>query len=111
MGAYFGVFKDSVGGYRFNLHAANGEKILHSEGYSSRSACLDGINSVKTNSTVSDNFETYFDHGGKPRFRLRARNGEIIGHSEAYESISGCNTGIASVMRNAPIADIRDLGE
>ncbi len=108
MGAYFDMFLDSAGEFRFNLHASNGEKILHSEGYVSKSGCLNGIDSVRTNSTSGDNFETFKDTAGKYRFRLRARNGEIIGQSEAYESIAGCSSGIASVMRNAPVAEIRD---
>ena len=31
-------------------------------------------------------FELYTDSAGKFRFRLKARNGEIIASSEAYES-------------------------
>ena len=54
-------------------------------------------------------FEIYCDAAGKFRFRLRASNGEIIAASEAYESKSGCQNGIASVKKNAPIAVIQDL--
>jgi uncharacterized protein YegP (UPF0339 family) len=108
MGANFGVFRDSAKEFRFNLHAPNGEKILHSEGYSSKIGCLSGIVSVKANSPSLENYDTYKDSAGKHRFRLRARNREIIGHSEAYESLQGCNFGISSVMRNAPVAEIID---
>jgi len=109
MGAYFKLLKDAAGEYRFNLHAPNHEKILHSEGYSQKAGCLNGIASVRAHSADSSNFETYTDGAGKYRFRLRARNHEIIGHSEAYESAAGCQNGIASVMRNAPTAEIIDI--
>ena len=36
------------------------------------------------------------------RFRLKAGNGEIILHSEGYETKQSCENGIASVKDNAP---------
>tara|TARA_Y100000590_G_scaffold440538_1_gene566051 strand:- start:178 stop:492 length:315 start_codon:yes stop_codon:yes gene_type:complete len=46
-------------------------------------------------------FEIYKDKAGKHRFRLRARNGEIICASQAYASRSSCRKGIKSVATNA----------
>lgn len=43
-----------------------------------------------------------FRSGSEYRFRLRARNGEIILASEGYVSKQGCLNGIASVKQNAP---------
>ena len=43
----FEWFKDKAGKYRFRLKAANGEIILVGEGYSSKEALLNGIESVK----------------------------------------------------------------
>jgi uncharacterized protein YegP (UPF0339 family) len=54
-------------------------------------------------------FEIYRDTSGKFRFRLRAANNQIIAASEAYETKTGCNNGIQSVMKNAPKATVRDL--
>jgi hypothetical protein len=108
MGAYFKVFKDAAGEFRFNLHAPNGERILHSEGYSQKAGCINGIESVRTHSTSRTNFDEFVDAAGKYRFRLRAKNYEIIGHSEAYETAQSRQVGIESVMRNAPIATIID---
>jgi len=51
-------------------------------------------------------FEIYTDKAGKCRWRLKAANGEIIAASEAYESEASCKNGIASVKKNAPIAEI-----
>lgn len=42
-------------------------------------------------------------------YRLRAANGEIIGRSETYTSISARETGIAAVKKDAPGAPIEDL--
>ena len=51
-------------------------------------------------------FEVYADVAGKCRWILKATNGEIIATSEAYESEAACKNGIASVKKNAPIAEI-----
>lgn len=48
-------------------------------------------------------FQIFKDSAGEFRFRLRARNGEIIlRSSEGYVSKQGCKGGIASVKVNAP---------
>ena len=54
-------------------------------------------------------FELYKDKAEKFRFRLVAANGETIAVSEAYESKAGVKNGIASVKKNAPVANIVDL--
>jgi uncharacterized protein YegP (UPF0339 family) len=42
------------------------------------------------------------------KFNLKASNGEIIAHSEVYSSLGSCKKGIASVIKNAPIAPVED---
>lgn len=41
-------------------------------------------------------------------FVLKAGNGEIICRSEVYNSKAACDTGIASVQRNAPVAAVEN---
>ena len=107
-------------GIKFDLKAGNGEVIATSEVYESKAACLNGIESVKKNAAAAnvedqtvENFETvvhpkfemYKDKAGEYRFRLKARNGEVIAVSEGYTSKAGCENGIASVKKNAPEAE------
>jgi uncharacterized protein YegP (UPF0339 family) len=54
-------------------------------------------------------FEVYKDKAGEFRFRLKAENGETIAISEGYTTKSACKNGIASVKRNAPVAEIVEL--
>ncbi|MBE7412896.1 MAG: YegP family protein [Leptospiraceae bacterium] len=54
MSAKFEVYKDKAGEYRFRLKAGNGEVIAVGEGYSSKKACLNGIESVKKNAPVAE---------------------------------------------------------
>ena len=42
------------------------------------------------------------------KFDLKAGNGEVIATSEVYESEAACKNGIASVARNAPVANVEN---
>lgn len=92
--------------FQFNLIADNNEIILTSEGYSSRSGCENGILSVKENSVLDEAFDRNTSSNGKPYFNLKARNSQVIGTSQMYESLAAMEKGIESVMRNAPSASV-----
>jgi len=92
--------------YYFSLKADNGQKILASEGYTTKAACNNGIDSVKTNSKDDSKYDRKKSTNGKHYFNLKATNGQIIGTSEMYESEAGRENGIASVKSNAPGATI-----
>jgi uncharacterized protein len=49
----FEWYKDKTAKYRFRLKAANGEIIAVSEAYSSKDACVGGIESVKKNAPIA----------------------------------------------------------
>ena len=83
-----------------------------------------GVESVRTNAPAAkledqteDNyeaktnpkFEIYLDKGGEYRFRLKARNGEIIATSEGYKAKKSCMNGVESVVKNAPEASVEKL--
>jgi len=53
-------------------------------------------------STVTNPKFQIYKSGTEYRYRLRARNGEIILHGEGYTSKQGCLNGIDSVKRNSP---------
>ena len=99
------------GEFQFNLKATNGQVILTSEGYKTKSSCLNGIESVKKNCKDQKRFETKVATNGKPYFNLMAGNGQIIGSSQMYASQATMKNGIASVRKNAPEAPIVDLTE
>jgi uncharacterized protein len=97
------------GEFQFNLKAGNGQVILTSEGYSSKSGCTNGIESVKKNAPDDNNYDKKTSSNGKPYFNLKATNGQIIGNSEMYETEASRDNGIESVKKNAPDAEISDL--
>ncbi|MEV4736118.1 MULTISPECIES: YegP family protein [unclassified Microbacterium] len=58
---------------------------------------------------MAGKFELYTDRSGGHRFRLKAGNGEVIATSESYTSKSGALSGIDSVRRNAPDAEVVEV--
>jgi uncharacterized protein YegP (UPF0339 family) len=104
----FVISKRTNDEYQFNLKAQNGEIILTSQGYSTKASCENGIESVRTNAVDDNNFDRNKSTNNKDYFNLKAGNHQIIGTSEMYENTSGMETGIASVMKNAPLATIED---
>ena len=111
------------GGFKFDLKAGNGEVIASSQIYKSETSCRAGIESVRTNALAAvedqtvENFEVkkhpkyemYTDKAGEIRFRLKAKNGEIIATSEGYKKKASALNGIASIGKNAPDAKVEML--
>ena len=108
-------------GIKFDLKATNGQVILTSEVYTTKAACQNGVQSVMKNAPAANvedqtvegfetmthpKFEMYQDKAGEYRFRLKARNGEIIGVSEGYTTKANCVNGVESVKKNAADAEI-----
>jgi uncharacterized protein YegP (UPF0339 family) len=105
----FEIKKDKAGHFRFNLKAGNGQVILTSEAYNSKSACENGIESVRKNSQDASKFDRQIAKNGKPYFNLKASNGQVIGASQMYASASSMENGIKSVAKNAPGASVVEL--
>jgi uncharacterized protein YegP (UPF0339 family) len=55
--AKFEVYKDKKGQFRWRLKAGNNEVIATSEGYTTKSACLKGIESVKKNAPKAETLD------------------------------------------------------
>ena len=94
------------GEFQFNLKATNGQVILTSEGYTTKAACLNGVESVRKNAPVEGRFEVKVAKNGKPFFNLKSSNGQVIGASQMYASERTLKAGIASVQKNAPDAPV-----
>lgn len=102
------ITKTSNGQFRWRLIATNGKTLITSETYTTKQNCLDGIASSKVH--IEDR---YFDRktsiSNEPYFNQIASNGQILGTSEMYSSITARDNGIESVKTNAPFATIEDL--
>lgn len=94
--------------YYFRLKAGNGQNVLRSEGYTTKSAAENGIESVKKNAGEEGRFEKKEGASGKFHFNLKAGNGQVIGSSQMYESKGGMDNGIESIMTGASDATVDD---
>lgn len=111
MAGYYELKVAKNGEYFFNLVAGNGQGILKSELYKSRSAAQNGIASVQANCESDDQYECKASTNEKHYFVLKAKNHQVIGQSQMYESESGCNNGMESVKTNGTSTDIRDQSQ
>ena len=116
------MIKTAKNGYTFSLKAGNGEVIaVGGEVYNTLASVKNGIASVAKNAPIANiedqtvegfetqtnpKFEIYKDKAGEFRFRLKAKNGEIIAASEGYVKKDSCKNGIESVRKNAPDAPV-----
>lgn len=108
MAGKFELKDASSGKFMFNLKAGNNQVILTSELYPTKAAAQNGIASVRTNAPLDSRYERKTSAKGEPYFVLKAGNGEVIGKSEMYSSLSAMENGIDSVKTTAPGAEVID---
>ena len=103
----FEVSLNSKNEYYFKLKASNGEIVLVSESYKNRQGCDNGIQSVRENALLEENFDIRLSNDKKRYFVLKAKNGEIIGTSETYNTLSSVINGIESVKKNSQTQEVK----
>ena len=117
------VLSEAKTGFKFNLVAGNGEVIATSQVYKSKATAKNGVASVAANAPIAalenqtvtgfkaesnPKFEVYKDQKGEFRFRLKAKNGQIIATGEGYSKLDSCLKGVESVRKNAKDGKIED---
>ncbi|MBR6579785.1 MAG: YegP family protein [Ruminococcus sp.] len=118
------IIKQTNTGFTFSLKAGNGEVIASGgEVYNRIDSIKNGIASVAKNAPIANledqtvegfaveknpKFEVYADKKGEFRFRLKAKNGQIIAVSEGYVKKASCLNGIESVRKNAVDAPVEE---
>jgi uncharacterized protein YegP (UPF0339 family) len=100
----FETFRGIDGKYYFHLKANNGQIVLASQGYTTKTGATNGINSVKTNGTIGTRYQVRAAADGQHYFVLKAGNGAVIGRSELYVSVANAERGIAVVQGLLPVA-------
>ncbi len=109
MAGKFEIKKGSSGKYRFNLKAGNGQIILLSETYETKQSAENGVQSVRKNAPDDNRYERKTAKNDEAFFVLKAGNGETLGRSETYSSVSAMENGIESVKKNALDAEMVNL--
>jgi len=109
----FEVYEDAAEEWRWRL--LDGEEIIadSGEGYTQRTNAMDAVDRVSAYAAEADllaigsaAFEIYEDAAEEWRWRLRHRNGEMLGDSgEGFGKRSGAVESIERVKRHAPAAE------
>lgn len=108
----FEIFKSKDGSeFYFRLKAVNRHVLIGSEGYTTKAACKNGIESVRKNSLRENSFQGKELPNGKYYFNILAGNHQVVAKSKLYSSKQGLKNCIESVIKHAPNAEIIDLTE
>ena len=97
--------------YYFILLSDQEDLILRSESYSSKSACLNGIESVQSNADDEDRYERMVAEDGQFYFNLKAKNGEIIGNSHFFDTENLRDHAIENLKVFAIAGEIKNIEE
>jgi uncharacterized protein YegP (UPF0339 family)/cell division protein FtsB len=84
----------------FTLKTVDGQTLLRSEMYTTRTACYSGIESVRKNCQIDKRYERKVSSNNKHYFNLKAINGQVIGTSDMFESAEEMENIIGSVKIN-----------
>ncbi|MBE6724440.1 MAG: DUF1508 domain-containing protein [Ruminococcaceae bacterium] len=114
------IVKQTPTGFKFDLRDENGV-LATSEVYASEAACKKGVDSVKNsaggeveNQTVEGfetkkhpKYEVYEDKAGGFRYRLKARNGEIVAIASAsFKTVDEVLAAVETVRAEAAEAKV-----
>jgi uncharacterized protein len=106
-GTQFQIKKNNDGIFFFNLINKDREIILSGDGFKTREDCINCVYNIKVNSNVPTRIVVKMAKAGQICYVLTTENGEIIGKSELYKSISKMESDIESVKRDAQLAEVK----
>jgi uncharacterized protein YegP (UPF0339 family) len=89
---------ESAAGFRFNVHAKNGEIVLSSESYTTKAAAWNGAFAVQAAAANAAAFTVKASTDNRFYFTLTADNGQIVGVSQMYTTKAAAQAGITSVQ-------------
>ncbi len=108
MAGHFEIETRPDGQFTFSLKIGSAS-VLTGEAYTSKAACVNGIESVKKNASDEGRYRLTEAPDGRLRFALDAANGQAIAGSNHFDSVEARDTAIDFVTKNAPDAEVRDL--
>jgi uncharacterized protein YegP (UPF0339 family) len=108
MATHFEIESRSDGEFVFSLKVGS-EVILTSQEYTTKAACVNGIESVRKNASDENRYRRTTTPEGTFRFALDAANGQVIGSSGYYETASGRDDAVEFLRKNARDAEVKDL--
>jgi uncharacterized protein YegP (UPF0339 family) len=105
----FTIYADKAGEFRWRLAAGNGAILATSgQGYKAKADARAGVERIR-NDLQKLTFEIYEDGKGESRWRLKAKNGQVVGvSSEGYRSKADADAATARVQAGSRDASVTD---
>jgi hypothetical protein len=96
---HFDLYRAEDGQYYFEMVAGNGQPLLFSHGYTSRTGALGGLLSVLDNGGLESRYQIAENERGESYLELRAGNGRVIATSDPFFNDSNARRGVDSCVR------------
>jgi uncharacterized protein YegP (UPF0339 family) len=93
----FDLWKDG-GAHVFQFVSAQGETLVDSQDYTSRTAALGGLVSVLDNGINAARYTVTVAADGRAHFELHSANGQVIGTSQTYATKAGATTAVKAAV-------------
>lgn len=92
----------------FILKASNSEVLFESSGYTTKTGCLSGLETIKK-AIENANFRVSKDKQGRWQFKLYSTNNQLLLTGETYVDKDNCISAVASVRKFALNAKVTEL--
>ncbi len=103
------IKKRGAGKFSFNLKTQSGHTLLKSVEFTDEDEAQNTVKSLYPLIRNSIRFERKTNHDGLFLFRLKNVNGQVIGHSQLYNSEVGMENGIKNLSNR--ITSLANHGE
>ncbi|NNE75933.1 MAG: DUF1508 domain-containing protein [Pricia sp.] len=91
-------FRDNDTSYRFKVKTKSGHTLLNSIAFTQKEDVDKVVQQLQTIKISNNYFERKTDHEGHFLFNLKDANGNLIGHSQLYDSEMGMENGIKNLQ-------------
>lgn len=100
------VTKKENGEFRFSLVNHKNLVILTSKAFSTRTACLNGIELLKNSVSNNENIEKLIGGKGKPYFNVKTATIPSLAKSGLYDNEAKTSEGIREMQKELPNASL-----
>jgi|688.fasta_scaffold1091729_2 uncharacterized protein YegP (UPF0339 family) len=106
----FEVYADVKGEFRWRLLDKDGTNVANSgQGYVNKADCAKMVENFKADLTKYS-FEVYTDNAKKTRFRIKSRNGNVVGASTgAYETEADAKKVMSAIEKGCASAKVKEV--
>jgi len=105
----FIISQKPEGAYQFSLKDEYGKNILWSPRFSSKNQCINGINQLRNNISVSIEVDQWQTDSGRYLFHLRCSDGRLLAMSAPFISKHECNHTITEIRKRMSEAVEQDV--